>query len=212
MKKIIIVIASIVLIACLIILCLCICDDRSELTRELKNKVRFVDVGDTHHIQYNGVNYYLDETKLLNAPRDTDISDSEYVFLGWNGFRLGYVNKYYSETDESPAYIYNIRLDEVYIREDYDYIADTFILEGADERVILSDIIDGIYDFDPLHSYENKIEIALYSQSYPKLRGDLTVYIKDGVWYACGTGSTKVVFCEDFAELLSETVLLNAKN
>ena len=212
MKKIIIIVASIVLIACLIILYPCIWGDRSDLTREMKNKVEFVDDGDTHHIQYNGVNYYLDETKLLDTPRDADISDSEYIFLGWNGLRLGYVNRYYSETDESPAYIFNIRLNEVYIREDYDYTSDAFILEGTDERVMLSDIIDGIYDFDPLHSYENMIEIALYSQSYPKLRGDLTVYTKDGVWYACGAGSTKVVLSENFVELLKETVLLNNKS
>ncbi len=78
---------------------------------------------------------------------------------------------FYSDTSEKPIYTSFPRLDEVFLREDYDFTTDVFILEGTDSKIVFSDMLTDIeFDYDLFVSYRGTTYITMYSETYPKLK------------------------------------------
>jgi hypothetical protein len=80
------------------------------------------------------------------------------------------------------------RLPDLYLRSDYKYEADTFILEGTDYSFVFSDMLCRSSDFpyNPFTIYSNQTDITLYSKQYPRLKIQLHLFYVDNTWYAGG--------------------------
>ena len=150
--------------------------------------------------KYNGNLYVLDEWRLFESmtPSGKPYSENKEcvpegdaaagdVLVGWTPSLYFY--KYYSNTEDNPVFIYEANFDKLYIRDDYDYKTDTFIIEGTDHSFVFSDMLtflDGPRD-DYFHlglGSPNAIDVFLYSEFCPRLRIYLKLNYVNDMWIA----------------------------
>lgn len=173
----------IVVVMCIVLLLSACGGTDLKWPKELYNKVEFVSVeNEQHYVIYQNAKYYLDDNGFFQVTESHDAIDENDVRLGWNGKM--YKNDYYSNTQEQPIFIYNLRLQEVYFREGYNYRSDLFIIEGTDSKICFSDAIVGIDSyFDSLVSGENEMNITLRSETNPRVCAPLELFSHEGIWY-----------------------------
>lgn len=157
-----------------------------------KGKVQVIsdnDEGD-YHIEYEGVDYYIDKLKLFRVRESTVEISKDDVLVGWGSlpFGIGYLDKYYSYTDDNPVFIYISRYDELYLRNDYSYEKDTFIIEGSNKEFVFGDMLSLSNDFsyDTFTTYSNETNITLYSKQFPRLQMPLCLFCVENKWYMGG--------------------------
>ena len=154
--------------------------------------------------EYEG-HTYIDNTENLFCIIEDKEND---VLLGWSG--IGYVNHYYSNTDQDPPYIYESRMDKVFLREGYDFKADSYRLEDTDSVVVFSDVvIETDVAYDGMRKYEKMIFLDLYSERFPCLYLRLVLFLENGRWFVSGTrfdGSGTGIYqiTDEFVELLKQ--------
>ena len=159
------------------------------------------DDGNGYHVEYNGQRYNLDALDLFDVGETAfDVPEGD-VLVGWDTlpFGLWYLDEYYSDTAEDPVFIYMPRLREVYLRSDYDYTTDTFVLNGTEHSFVFSDVLTltGAISYDSVSHYEGEIPVTLYSEAYPRLRISLRLFCVDGVWYAGGNSHSALFLVSD---------------
>ena len=159
------------------------------------------DDGNGYHVEYNGQRYNLDALDLFDVGETTfDVPEGD-VLVGWDTlpFGLWYLDEYYSDTAEDPVFIYMPRLREVYLRSDYDYTTDTFVLNGTEHAFVFSDTLTltGEISYDSVGHYEGEIPVTLYSKAHPRLRISLHLFCVDGVWYAGGNSHSALFLVSD---------------
>ena len=98
-----------------------------------KGKVQIVtdnDEGD-YHVEYEGLCYNIDKLNLFRVRENIREIPEDDVLVGWDAlpFGIGYLDKYYSYTNDNPVFIYISRYNELYLRNDYKYETDTFVME-----------------------------------------------------------------------------------
>ena len=163
-----------------------------------KGKVQVIkdnDGGD-YHIEYEGTVYNIDKLKLFKEKEYTNKIPEDDILVGWDSlpFCIGYLDKYYSYTKDNPVFIYISRYNELYLRNDYNYETDTFVIEGSDKEFVFADMLTLSSDpYDTLSIYANQTDIVLYSKQYPRLRIPLRLFCVDNTWYVGGK-SDKALF------------------
>jgi hypothetical protein len=96
-----------------------------------------------------------------------------------------------------------MRLDDVYLREDYDYTQDIFILKGTDTKIKFSNAItDQEADYDAFLRYKDKKKIVMYSEKYPRLRAELFLFSDGDIWCVCGHSLYSCEITDEFVEIL----------
>lgn len=110
--------------------------------------------------------------------------DYEYVYIGWTGSRFGYHSLIYGNSLNTPIFLYSSRTGKIYLREDYDYRSDVFLIEKTEETLnFRDDILDTDYCNTNLFNRESK-EIILSSVTHPSLWVKLFVVKDEDKWYA----------------------------
>ena len=180
---------------------------------ELHNVVEFITVEPkVYYLQYKDAQYYEDKLGFITVDETFyDDPSEEYIYLGWSGTRTAYNNFYYSDNVDSPIFIYESRTCSVYFREDYDYSADVFVIEGTDAEIMFSNIFFDLSDkqsYGPFHTIG--YEIVLYSKKYPHLKVPLKLAFFDGKWYVMNLDLGHWEISNDFVELLIENGLFNS--
>ena len=147
------------------------------------------DEGD-YHVEYEGLCYNIDKLNLFRVREKIREIPEDDVLVGWDAlpFGIGYLDKYYSYTNDKPVFIYVSGYNELYLRNDYKYETDTFVMEGANKEFVFGDMLslsnDFSYDSDSI--YSNQTDITLYSKQYPRLKIQLHLFYVDNTWYAGG--------------------------
>ena len=164
-----------------------------------KGKIKIIsdnDEGD-YHIEYEGYNYNIDKLKLFSVRESTRAIPKDDVLVSWNAlpFDIGYLDKYYSYTKENPVFIYISRYDELYLRNDYNYKTDTFIIEGSNEEFVFGNMLSLSKDFlyRTFNIYSNQTDITLHTKQCPRLKIQLRLFSVDNTWYV-GGGSDDALF------------------
>lgn len=173
-----------------------------------RGKVQIVsdnDEGD-YQIEYEGFDYYVDKFYIFRVKKPiVGYHNEDDVLIGWDmmPFGISYLDKYYSYTNDDPVFIYNSRFDDVYLREDYNYETDTFVIEGSDKEFVFSDMLCLSNDlaYDSSCTYSNQTIIMLYSKQCPRLQMKLRLFCVGRTWYL-GGGRDAALF-EVSDELLS---------
>ena len=154
------------------------------------------DDGD-YHIEYEGYDYNIDKLKLFSVRENTHDIHKDDVLVSWNAlpFGIGYLDKYYSYTNDNPVFIYISRYDELYLRNDYNYETDMFVIEGSNEEFVFGNMLSLSNDFfyDTFSIYSNQTDITLHSKQYPRLKIQLRLFCVDNTWYV-GGGSDDALF------------------
>lgn len=170
------------IIAILMTFTSCGLDYRYALDEDLHNKIECVwGEDDPSHIIYQGKRYIYVGTTGTFMVKSTTYEHYEDVLLSWNGNRyFGYIDTYYSDTADNPVFIYNARNPYVFLREDYDYLTDTFVIDDTDEEIVVEDIFDSKRVVPEFKRYFN---VRICSKKYPRIKIDMgLVYINDQ-WY-----------------------------
>jgi hypothetical protein len=161
--------------------------------------------GENYYIIYQDTKYYCDEMYLFSLHGGSGSYVEGDVWLSWNGPRFFYKNFYYSDTAENPVFIYEIRCDDIFFREDYDYKSDTFVIEGTDKKFVFSDAItEQEVEYDLFKTYYEQKDFVIYSEKYPRIRTELTLFFESGEWCVIGTGYFGFAITDEFAEILTE--------
>jgi hypothetical protein len=178
------------------------------LDRTLYNQVQFFqkDEGFKYHI-YGNSTYYQDNYSFFTVTNDIRTPDPEDILLGYTGFSTGWFwrNDYFSNTNKTPLFIYEIRMYEVYFLDEYDYKKDTFLIEGTTCEILFSDAIK-----EAPHEYINggNVKITLQSQSNSRIRSDLFVVENNGKWYVTTRGLYSFEISDSFKNQLIETGII----
>lgn len=171
----------------------------TNLDYRTKDKVDFISVENgKHYIEYEGDIYWPNTENLISI----DELEND-VFLGWNGTWWGYKNKYYSCKANNPIYIYEKRINCLYISSEYDFSTDGFILEGT--NVCITPYKEFIFqnDFIIGDEMDEVVEVTLYSQKYPELKIYLHIFQNHGIWYASTKSGKIYCISEHFIAILS---------
>ena len=162
---------------------------------EQKGKVEVIvdDDQGNYHIEYKDQSYFIDKLNLFSVRDNIPKIHDDDILIGWNSFPFGfgYLDKYYSNTEDNPVFIYMSRLPDVYLRRDYDYTIDTFVFEGTDLQFVFSDmfVLSTAYAYNFLIHYPNEQYITLYSSMHPRLQISLRLFRANGVWFAGGNSN-----------------------
>ena len=111
---------------------------RESLGYDIKGKIKYHT--EENAIEYDGIRYYtLDAEAAAHYVEIYDSSD-DFVLISWdNNFPFSGTIEFYAPTTEHPTYIISRPgIDKnVYFREDYDFSADTLIVENNTNLKIL---------------------------------------------------------------------------
>lgn len=191
--------------------------EMNEVYPEQRNKVKVISHEEGgYHIEYEDVRYNVDRMQLFTVREDGNTVPENDLLVGWAGlpYGLSYLDKYYSYTADNPVFIYISRFNELYLRNDYAFETDTFILEGNENGIVFSDMLTASQNFayEPVFTNYEGSDIVLYSQQCPRLRVLLRVFYKDGVWYAGGKSSdTLFTVSDEFLTLLTEVGIVSGE-
>lgn len=204
----IIAIIMVVLIAMTFSSCLGI-SFRRELDENLHNKVEYVP-NNSDSIIYQDAIYHKEKMFFLNVsnweyePLDGDIN------ISWNGSRhFFYISMFYSYSADSPLYIYQPQFQYLYLKEDYDYLSDTFVIENSGIEVVFSDMFYDISEYSRYDTTSQAPKIILYSKNHPRIKICFQMVCVDGNWYMHPEKSFEIWKASDsFIKLLEENGLI----
>ena len=169
-----------------------------------------------YHIEYEENRYDEERLNLFDRKAIERYEAKEDVLISWESLSkyvpVWYLDEYYSYTTDNPIYIHMPRLHAVFLRSDYNYESDTFILEGTERGFVFSETFfasDFAYDHVLRALYSHSQDITLYSAQYPQLQMSLSIFCEDGIWYA-GGGHDEAIFemSDAFVQLLADNGII----
>ena len=193
----------------------CGLDYRHSLDENKHNKIEvFKESDELSYIIYKDDKYvFAGTTNLFNV--NTYLTEDgsytytykEDILLSWNGYRyVGYIDDYYSNTADSPLFIYSNRLHEVYFREDYDYHTDTFLIENFSDKILWDNIFGSLL---AEINFESQISVKIHSAQYPRIIASIEIACIDGCWYArLPDNSTVYALSSEFVDILSKNEII----
>ena len=163
--------------------------------------------GKDEYIVYQDTIYYLDKYDLfyLGTHSSPNESKNEDILLSWNGSRFAYTQTFYSDTTESPLFIYEKQFCKVYLREDYDFKSDIFVIAGTNSKIVFSDAITENAILEVFPNYD--VPITIYSEQCPRLRFDTDVFFYEGNWYVTN-GVDAFAITDKFVDLLIQNDII----
>lgn len=101
-------------------------------------------------------------------------------------FAVGYQTWFYGDTADHPIYLYGTLNTGLFLREDYDYKKDEFVIEGTEEGVVFSQMFTDERVTGEV--YERVTDFRVYSKKYPELQIQMGLYREtDNRWSViCG--------------------------
>ncbi len=161
-------------------------------------------------IYYQDEMYYIDRWNLFAVRNDSWNINEGDILLSWNGARFGYKKVFYSYTKDTPLFIYDATFDDVFFNETYDYLSDTFVINGTDAEIVFSDIASDLSKHTNVNLQED-ICIQLYSKKYPRIRMELDLECIESQWYFCSalSGSSPTWTASDaFVQILLDSGII----
>lgn len=87
------------------------------------------------------------------------------VMLSWNGPLFFYKNVYYSDTADNPYFIYELRMRDLYFREDYDYKSELYAI--SENELTLADMMGEPVAQEKVR-LEYAIKVSIVSKTNPR--------------------------------------------
>ena len=179
------------------------------ITVDCHGDISYVDLANSEHegLLYQDNIYVPADYWFFFETKETDIELGWFYNLPFSG-QCGL----YSYTSDAPLFIWTSRYVgdiaiSIYIKEDYDYLSQTYILDGTDISFILSDMISKAdEELGPADSSSSS-EISLYIADAPRLLISKKVYVTNDVYYFVVDGQDWIL-TEEFVSILRDNNLL----
>lgn len=145
---------------------------------------------------------YISTNSIFNIELETDD-----VKLGWvYNFPFNGTARYYSYTAENPLYIFCCTTGDyaskVYLREDFDYEKESFVLEGTETEIKLAEaFVKSEHELEA--NLLDKCQISLYLKDEPRLKADIYCHWSEGKWFF-RSGGECYVLSDELAEILAD--------
>ena len=111
----------------------------------------------------------------------------------------------FSNTDENPMYIVSNIGAFVWVREDFDYTEDLFVIKDTDIEILFSEAFTGnIIEISTLESHQEKVSFIWHSKTVSELKINARIYEYNDVWYMQTRSSEWWEISDDFLNLLLE--------
>ena len=182
------------------IMCIFLCLFNSCTTYE---NATFIENDSEHYLLYQDNKYY--ETSIFTVTKEYGIKNKNDIELGWY-YSFPFSTQFYSESLESPVFIYTLgSVKSVYLRQDYEYETDTFVIKGSDKEFVFENMLSLSNDFfyDPFRIYPSQTDITFHSKQYPRLKIQLRLFFVNNIWYAGGDCSDALfVVSNEFLDML----------
>lgn len=162
--------------------------------------ITFIENNGKKHLLYQGNEYY--EVSIFSATEYYGIKNENDIELGWY-YSFPFSTRFYSENSENPVFIYTIGGDtSMYLRQDYDYSTDAFVVEKTGTEIVWKDIFS--IEKNDLH-FSNPITVNLYSKQCPRIKISLEIAFIGAQWYVRFPNSQKVwIPSDEFMQILSD--------
>ena len=168
----------------------------SRFNWNLYNKV--TRYGDTRNLIYDSKKYVITDLETF-SPDYEELSE-----IGWFWFIPPLAQcVYYSDSIDSPTFIYCTRGNNVWVREDYNYDQEVFTIDGTNIEYIYSDVFDrnSVEHFDVLA--KDVSSFTWHPKNNEKLYGYAYIYEKNGLYYLkISNNDNGYLINDDFLELL----------
>ena len=182
----------------------CGLDYSNSLPKDLHNQVQLI-LGEVNnkpeYIVYQNNKYkFVEKSSFIRIDKD-----KEDILVSWNGYRyVGYIDLYYSNTLNNPLFIYYKTW--FFLREDYDFTKDTFLIENTNAKIVLEDAFkSNANTFD----FVNPVEVVLHSKQCPRVKIYLNLVCVKKQWYLSSLYSQDVWTASDeFIEILSQNGII----
>lgn len=167
--------------------------------------VTFTEYDTEQCLLYQGSTYYASDIfKDRTTPNDQDVELGKF-------YSFPFTTYFYSETTESPVYIYSIGGDTgVYLKEDFDYQSEVFVMKGMSKKIVFSEVMAEPYlEYDPLKEFDHTIELVMYSEKHPNLKASVLLLSENNGWYAALESGEAYLVSQAFADLLKEVGIIH---
>lgn len=175
----------------------------------LQGTVQHLSYGETdgfYTVSYGGC-IYRGVPNSIFCYDDGKVPKDELVMIGWLS-RFLYRTYYYSYTTQAPVYLIDTFTDVTYLREDFDYMSEVFILDKTNEEVTLSMVIGEPLNRNLPNSQKERITIVLHAKEYPLLRARLTLARYDGKYVLLSAEKEMYTISDTFVEILKENGMI----
>ena len=192
--------------------CGSVIDRYHDTPREYKDRVNFIRYEDESEcLEYMNAKYYPVELIELKYGDSFNYKEDHcgYVFLSWSGFRWGYIDSYYSTQEENPLFIFEATSTELYLREDFDYRSELFVVDGTDAEIAFSEAFPSVSDEWAPGGRLSDANLVMCSKTVPQLRVNLRLLLKDGVWCGVGYNDRIFTFSEELTAILVENEIIH---
>ncbi len=115
----------------------------------------------------------------------------------------------YSYTDVDPIYIYSmVVVSQLYLREDYDYHSEIFLIEGTSDPFVFSEAFIG-----PSFEYSYSLQtgqrtIVLYAQEHPRLKSTLLLFSDSEKYWVVFPSNEAYLISPLFLDILEENGII----
>ena len=176
---------------------------------DLVGKVQYVSKEDNDGYDVIYEEIYYNQSHLFQVREDSREIPENDILIAWDTlpFGLWYLDEYYSYTADAPIFFYLSRTNDVFIRDDYNYETDVFVIEGTEQKFVFSDMFTSSNAIPYAYPIPNKdgTDITLYSETCPRLQIPLRLFCENDIWYAGGISQSALFEVSD--ELLDTLII-----
>ena len=170
--------------------------------------VTFDERNGEQYVLYQGKEYY--STSLFKTYRKANENDVE---LGYY-YSFPFTTKFYSDSSGNPVFIYsNGGETNFYLRQDYDYKSDTYVVGDTSKTVIFAEVLTkSDCSYDDLQNYGEPIKLVISLKNHPNMKLSLQLVEKNNIWYAIDANKESYVVSQAFLDLLYEIDVISSLN
>lgn len=169
--------------------------------------ITFVENDKEQFLLYQGNEYYV--TSLFTASEDYTIAHKNDVELGWY-YSFPFSTRFYSDTDESPDYIYTIGGDtNVYLKQGFNYQIEEFVIDKTPNVFVFSEaIIEPSFEKSIFIQYDSLTEIVIHSEKHLNLKMLLRLFSQNNTWYLALPTNEIYIISPLFLNMLKENEII----
>lgn len=180
--------------------------DRIILDEALHNVVSYVD---DETVTYQGNTYCAAPMSFIRDNATTRQEKWGYEFIGWTGPRFFYIDVFYGDSKDAPVILYETTQRCTYLREDYDYTADEFRIQGTEDVICFGEVLTEASN-GPDGFLREKQSMVLTSTTHESLDIELGIHFYDGRWFASSSDFVYFEMSDSLVEILVKNQMIES--
>ena len=155
------------------------------------------------YVLYQGKAYY--PSSVFITSQDSWIADETNIPIGWY-YSFPFGTDFYSDTAEAPVFIYaEGPIKRFYLREDYNYFSEKFIIEGTSNSFVFSEaIIEPSFEYEHSLQTNQENEIIIYALDHSHLKISLLLFSNNEKWVVVLPSNEAYFISPMFLDILKE--------